>query len=88
MEFLHSHGILTMTVPIVNLNVIIEKTKKHGVVKKGLVCQSPRKQRAALQFQTLKALFCIIPIFRLGKLCYLLTTTSAISGTTGLCLNA
>ena len=74
--------------PIVNPYVLIDETKKHGAVEKGLVCQSPRKQRAALPFQTLKALFCIIPIFRLGKLCYLLTTISAISGTTGLSWNA
>ena len=32
------------------------------------MCQSPRKQHAALPFQTLKILFCRIPIFRLGKL--------------------
>ena len=69
--------------PIVNLCVIIEKNRKLGVVKKGLVCQRSRRKRAALPFWTLKALFCRIPIFCLGKLCYLLTTTTAISGTTG-----
>ena len=43
--------------PIVNPYVRIEETRKHGVVEKGLVCQSPRKQRAASLFPTLKALF-------------------------------
>ena len=74
--------------PIVNPYVLIEETRKHGIVEKGLLSQRPRKQRAALPFRTLKALFCIIPIIRLGKLCYLLTTNSAISGTAGLCWNA
>ena len=73
--------------PIVNPYVLIEETRKHCAVGKGLVCESPRKQHAALPFRTLKALFCIIPIFRVRKLCYLLTTNSAISGTTGLCWN-
>ena len=44
-------------VPIVNPYVIIEKTRKLGIVEKGLVRQSPRKQRAALPFQTLKCSF-------------------------------
>ena len=74
--------------PIVNSYVLIEETKKHGVVEKGLVWWSKRKQRAALPFRTLNVLFCIIPIFCPGKLCYLLTTISAISETTGLCWNA
>ena len=75
-------------VSIVNPYILMEETRKHGIVEKGLVCQSPRKQSAAFPFRTLKGLFCIIPIFRLGKLYNLLTTTSAISGTTGLCWNA
>ena len=73
--------------PIVNPYVITEKTRKLGIDEKGLVCQSPRKQRAALPFQTLKVLFCRIPIFCLGKLCYLLAITSAMSETTRSCWN-
>ena len=33
------------------------KIRKFSVVEKGQVCQSPRKQRAALPFWTLKAFF-------------------------------
>ena len=40
-------------VSIVNPYVLIEETRKLGVVKKGLVCQSLRKQRAALPFRVL-----------------------------------
>ena len=57
---------------IVNPYVIIEKYRKLDIVEKGLVCQSLRKQRAALSFRALKPFFFwIIPIFRLRKLCYL-----------------
>ena len=86
MVFLHSQRLSPD--PIVNPYVHIEETRKHGVVKKGLVCQSPRKQCAALPLRALKALFCIIAIFCFGKLYHLLTTISVISETTGLCWNA
>ena len=87
MEFLRSHGVLLTTVTCFYCKSL-RNYRKLDVVEKVLVCQNPRKQGAALPFRTLKALFYRIPIFHLRKLSYLLTTTSAITGTTGLRWNA
>ena len=60
MEFLRimvSYPQLSPAPVIVNPYVLIEKTRKHGIVKKGLVCQSPRKQHAPLPFWTLRLFF-------------------------------
>ena len=77
MEFLCSHGVLPATV-----------TCPHMALSKKISVPKSKKTTCSFTISDFKGSFMHNNNIRLVKSCYLLTTTSAISGTTGLCWNA
>ena len=90
MEFLRSHGVLPTTVTCAHCKSLcyFRRDQKIRRCQKRISVPKSKKTTCRFTISDFKGSFCWIPIFRLGKLFYLLITTSAISGTTGLCWNA
>ena len=91
MEFLRSHGVLptTVTCPHCKSLCNYRRDQKTWHCWKRISVPKSKKTTCSFNISDFKGFFCIIPIFRLGKLSHFFTPKKkAISGITGLCWNS